>query len=326
MGGKDSPERLCRQPRKLLRFSSSSPPPPQSCLSLEAARRDAHSISRSKLSLSRDTASPGPFLLASPDSGVQKAPTCTAKLGRQWPGPIGLLPGLLGAGPGLPGPEYLGVHQGSTGASRPTMPIGGWLPAPLFVVPPGGHRIPLSLAVPFLLLFPGSHSPDLIPRRGSSQEGGHFRQRVGLGGYWERGSPPLWGPPHRDFCSPWAGGLGISWGPGLLLPPLLGQAALPLPGRPQPCSGPHWVTTPVSHPAPLPPSLGAPSLSSPVRGALRHVMRWVDHLSLTRHRWGGDPQAVRGSSGPGWGAGCREFGQSRLGSGVSCTSARVLWC
>lgn len=195
VGGKDSPETLCRQPRKLLCFSSSSPAP-QSCLSLEAAGRDAHSISRSKLSLSRDTASPGPFLLASPAWGVQRAPTCTATLGRQWPGPIRLPPGLLGAGPGPPGPEHLGVHQGSTREpADPGYLLGAGSPLPCLWCHPESTEAPVSLTVPFLLLFPGSHSPDLIPRRGSSQEGGHFRQGVGLGGYWERGKSSTLGSP-----------------------------------------------------------------------------------------------------------------------------------
>lgn len=59
--------------QKLPSFSSGSPPA-QSGLSLEAAVRGAHSISGFKLSLSKEAASPGPFLPASLAWGYRTPP------------------------------------------------------------------------------------------------------------------------------------------------------------------------------------------------------------------------------------------------------------
>lgn len=61
---------------------------------------------------------------------------------------------------------------------------------------------------------------------------------------------------------------GDPMGPRAPVSPVLGRAAPPLPERPHPCSGAHWAATPTS-------SLGAPSPSSPVPGALGHALRWA---------------------------------------------------
>lgn len=230
-----------------------------------------------------------------------------------------LPPGPLRVRPGSPWPGHLGKHQGSTqGQQTQDTSLWGRLPASLPRVRPCRTQKPsLLLSIPFPLL-PAPNSAQ--ERFNGAQEGVHFRGGMGTGGCWGTKTLSSWGAPCWGFCSLGPEGLTSNGSQELLPPPC--PASLFQEG-PHHCSGAHWATTPVSQFYP-PPSLGAPTLSPPEQGAFPAFSEVGAQLVLNT-MWGvGGHLAFPG--GFRTRLGCPRFGQSLLDSGVSCASARVLWC
>lgn len=85
---------------------------------------------------------------------------CNARETMAWPHPPPSRP--FGRRTWSSWPRASGCASGQyQGASRPRIPIGGWLPAPLFMVPPGEHRSPRLTHCPLSPPVPWEPQPRL---------------------------------------------------------------------------------------------------------------------------------------------------------------------